>query len=165
MHGHRLDPVPALAPLTIGGNGRRVLDTAARLADIVGFTGFLPNHDGSSSRLTHLSAPGIAERVILVRNAAGERFDDLELQVLVQQVAVTDRRQHVAERLASRWKIPLEVVLDTPFLLLGTAEHIAEQVVGWRERLGLSYFVTFAARPDSDQTLDSLAPVIDLLRA
>jgi hypothetical protein len=55
-------------------------------------------------------------------------------------------------------------VLDTPFLLLGTAEHIADQIVGWRERLGLSYFVTFAARPDSDQTLDSLAPVIDLLR-
>jgi probable F420-dependent oxidoreductase len=164
VHGHRLDPVPAFAPLTIGGNGRRVLDTAARLADIVGFTGFLPNHDGSSSRLTHLSAPGIAERVILVRNSAGQRFDDLELQVLVQQVAVTDRRQHVAERVASRWKIPLEVVLDTPFLLLGTAEHIAEQVVGWRERLGLSYFVTFAARPDSDQTLESLGPVIDLLR-
>ena len=77
---------------------------------------------------------------------------------------MTDRRQHVAERVASRWKIPLEVVLDTPFLLLGTAEHIADQIVGWRERLGLSYFVTFAARPDSDQTLDSLAPVIDLLR-
>ena len=76
---------------------------------------------------------------------------------------MTDRRHHVAERVASRWKIPLEVVLDTPFLLLGTAEHIAEQVLGWRERLGLSYFVTFAARPDSDQTIDSLAPVIDLL--
>ncbi|MGD9701760.1 MAG: TIGR03621 family F420-dependent LLM class oxidoreductase [Acidimicrobiia bacterium] len=164
VHGHQLGAVPARAPLTIGGNGRRVLETAARLADIVGFTGFLPNQDGSDARLTHLSAAGIAERVLLVREAAGHRFDAVELQVLVQQVAVTDRRRAEAERVAGRWKIPLDVVLDTPFLLLGSAEHIAEQILGWRERLGLSYFVTFAARPESDQTIDTLAPVIALVR-
>ena len=165
VEGHQLGAVPERVPLLIGGNGRRVLQTAATVADIIGFTGFLPSDDGSGSRLTHLGATGIEQRVALVLEAAGARADDLELQVLVQYVAVTDRRQAEAERIAARWKIPLETVLDSPFLLFGTVEHLAEQILGWRERLGITAFATFATRPESDQRLDTLAPVIAAVRA
>jgi len=164
VEGHRLGAVPARTPLLIGGNGRRVLQTAAQVADIVGFTGFLPSEDGSGSRLTHLDGDGVARRVAVVREAAGSRFGDLELQVLVQYVCVTERRQAEAERIAERWKIPIETVLDSPFLMLGTVGHIAEQILGWRERLGVTAFATFATRPESDQRLDTLEPVIAAVR-
>jgi len=164
IEAHRLGAVPDRTPLLIGGNGRRVLQTAAKLADIVGFTGFLPSDDGSGSRLTHLDGDALARRVELVRDAAGDRFDDLELQVLVQYVAVTERRRTDAERIADRWQIPIDTVLDSPFLMFGTIDHIAEQILGWRERLGITAFATFATRPESDQRLETLEPVIAAVR-
>jgi probable F420-dependent oxidoreductase len=163
VRGHRLE-VSQRTPLLIGGNGDRVLRAAARWADIVGFTGFAPQWDGSGVNITHMSTAGIAERITYVRRHAGERFDALELQVLVQAVVVTDRRAIEADRLAGRYGLPVEVVLETPFLLLGSIEEIAAQIASWHQRLGISYWVTFAERPGSTQTLDTMAPVIAALR-
>jgi probable F420-dependent oxidoreductase len=163
VRGHRLDVAHA-PPLLIGGNGDKVLRAAARFADIVGFTGFAPKWDGDGVNITHMSTAGIAERVTYVRRHAGERFDALELQVLMQAVVITDRRNVEADRLAGRYGLPVEVVLETPFLLLGTPEQIAGQIASWHERLGISYWVTFAQRPGSTQALDTMAPVIAALR-
>jgi probable F420-dependent oxidoreductase len=163
VNGHRLEVAHA-TPLLIGGNGDKVLRAAARFADIVGFTGFAPKWDGNGVNISHMSTAGIAERITFVRNHAGERFDALELQVLVQAVVVTDRRAVEADRLAGRYGLPVEVVLETPFLLLGTVEEIAAQISSWHRRLGISYWVSFAERPGSTQALDTMAPVIAALR-
>ena len=54
-------------------------------------------------------------------------------------------------------------ILDSPFVLLGTHEQMAEQLVEHRERFGVSYWVTFGDRPGSEQTMTTLAPVIETL--
>jgi probable F420-dependent oxidoreductase len=151
---HRL--APARRPtLLVGGNGDRVLRLGAQVADIVGFTGLgrtLP--DGQRHEIAW-SEPEIDAKVAVVRDAAGARFDALELNVLVQHIAVTDDRIAVAERLARELEVDPDELLGAPYMLIGTVAEIVEQLHAARERWGFTYFVT----RDADQT----APVIAAL--
>jgi probable F420-dependent oxidoreductase len=163
--GHRAAPVPpSPVPLLVGGNGRQLLTVAAEHADIVGFTGFSPDPSGAGVRLSHFGAGGLEDRIGQVRRRAGRRFGSLELNVLIQRVIVTDDRRAAAEGL--RRLIPamsIDEVLDSPFLLIGTYDEMAQALRERRDRFGVSYWVVFAERPGSDQTLDTLAPVIERL--
>lgn len=168
VDGHRGWPVLAAhqrVPVLVGGNGRRVLSLAARQADGVGFVGFSHDRDATEVRLTHFTAAGLDEQVAWVRSAAGDRFSELELSALVQRVEITNDRRSAAERVAGRMPaLTVADILDSPFLLLGTSDQIAEQLQAGRERFGVTTWITFAERPGSDQKIETLGPVIDLLR-
>jgi probable F420-dependent oxidoreductase len=91
---HRPAPAQARIPLLLGGSGPRTLRLAARYADTVGFTGATADAVGT---LSLLDAHTLADRVGVVREAAGGRAP--ELNVLVQQVLVDDTpRDQVARR-------------------------------------------------------------------
>jgi probable F420-dependent oxidoreductase len=158
---HKIDATTV--PLLVGGNGPRLLRLAAERADIVGFTGFSPNADGSGVRLEQFTSRGLEQRVAFVRDVAGERFGSLELNGLLQVVQVTSDRRAVAQAVGARVELGVDDILDSPFVLLGTHEQMAEQLLERRERFGISYWVTFGEGPGSEQTLTTLAPVIDLL--
>lgn len=161
VHGHRCFPAPVQqpVPLLIGGNGRRVLRTAARWAQIVGFTGFSQVEGERSVNPTHYTDFGLAEQIAWVRDCAGARFADLELSVLVQGVTVTDNRRAVATELQPLLPtLTVDDVLGSPFGLIGTPAQIAEQLRERRERLGISYLTVF------EKDLDAMARVIELLR-
>jgi hypothetical protein len=133
---------------------------AAEQAEIAGFTGLgktLPG--GLRHAPSGFAAAMVDERLALVRDAAGARFDQLELHVLVQVVRISRVRQATAEDLAKRMPgmTPAEV-LESPYLLFGTAPEIAAQIQQARERWGFSYFSTFRA------SSNALAEVIPLLR-
>ena len=163
--GHTGWPTAPRVPLLIGGNGRRVLALGARAADAVGFVGFSHDRDATEVRLSHFTADGLDEQVAWVRENAGDRFDDLELTALVQIALVTDDRRAAATAVAERLgQLTVEQILDSPYLFLGTAPQIAEQVRAARERWGITTWVSFAERPRSDQTLETLVPVIEALR-
>lgn len=158
---HRVFPVPSVAvPIMVGGNGRQLLRLAATGADIVGFTGLGRTlADGQAHATTGFSAASVDGRVALVREAAGHRFVDLELNVLVQMVRPSSDREATARELARRMPgLAAEEVLDSPFLLFGTPEEIAAQLRRGRERWGFTYFSTFWAGAEP------LAEVIPLLR-
>jgi hypothetical protein len=91
-----------------------------------------------------------------VRNAAGERAEDLELHALVQAVVVTEDRRAAAEGLAAQIETRPADILATPFLCLGTHEEMARHLLACRERWGISYF--------SVRDVDAFAPVIRLVR-
>lgn len=169
VQGHRGWPVPDAnqrVPVLVGGNGRRVLSLAARKADAVGFVGFSHDRDATEVRLTHFTAAGLDEQVAWVRSQAGDRFPGLELSALVQRVEITDDRRSAAERIAARLPtLTVDEVLDSPYVLVGSPAQIAEQLRDRRDRFGVTTWVTFAERPGSDQTVETLAPVIDLLRS
>src|SRR3974377_2410809 len=65
-------------PILIAGNGDRVLTLAARHADMIGLTG---------AKVRDVDDP-LAERIDFVRNAAGDRFDPLELNLAITAVPV-----------------------------------------------------------------------------
>jgi hypothetical protein len=95
------------------------------------------------------------ERLRLVREAAGDRYEQLQLNALVQRVVVTDNRRQAAEELARRWTplSPAEV-LASPYVLVGTIEQQVEDLQARRERWGLSYYVVF------EPYVDAFAPVV-----
>lgn len=163
IHGHHLEPRPPQGgglPLVIGGNGTRLLSVAARQADTVQFTGFAPTKGGTAPALTHFTAAGLADRLEVVREAAGARFAELELSVLVQMVVITGDRHAAAERLIAErgWDATPEALLDSPFVLIGTVEEIAAQLRSYRERFGISYLAVFDGRSEGfDDVVDVLA--------
>jgi probable F420-dependent oxidoreductase len=140
-------------PLLVGGNGDRLLAVAARHADIVGLVGFTSGTGQVHTDLSHFTWAGLAERVDHVRRCAGDRVGSLELNVLVQRVAVGDR-QAVADELAAQTGSPAELFLDSPFVMLGSPTDLADHVRRLRE-VGVTYLVAFAERGAAD-----LAPVI-----
>ena len=168
MHGdhyrverQRCYPVPARPiPLLIGGNGRGVLRTAARLADIVGFTGFSQVEGEANVNPNHFTDARLREQIEWVRAAAPKRFDQLELSTLVQGVTITrDRRATATELQPLLPTLTVDDILSAPYGLIGTPEQIADQLRDRRERLGISYLTVF------EKDLDAMASVIELLRA
>ena len=163
LEGHGIRGVDS-APvrLLIGGNGTRVLQTAGRLADVIGFTGFTPSLDGSDGDITHFTDVGLAERITIARTAAGDRWP-LPIDVLVQMVVITNNAEVALDRIATRMELPIEVVRSSPFVLVGSATGIAERLRELNERLGITSVTVFGHRPHTDQTETTMAPVIDAL--
>ena len=144
-------------PLHIGGGGQRLLSVAAREADIIGF---LPRArpDGQGQDITDATPQALDQKISWVREAAGGRFADLELGILVAQVLTTQDREQAAHLIASTlargYKVSTEVILQAPYLLIGTVEQICEDLLARRERYGISYISVF------EQSLEALAPVV-----
>lgn len=149
-------PIPVQRPhppIAIGGGGRRTLTLAAREASIVGLVP-RARRDGSGLDMTDLSDAATREKLEWVRSAAGDRFDSLEIHALIQAVAVADRRTAAADDLASRFKVARDVVLETPYVLLGTIKEMCESLRQRRERYGISYLTVF------ERDMEVFAPVV-----
>jgi len=139
-------------PILIGGGGQRTLSLAAREASIVGLVP-RARRDGGGLDRADFGEAALRQKVEWVRAAAGDRFEALELHALIQAVVVSDRRT-VAEQLASRFSVPPELLLESPYVLAGTVEEICETVRQRRERYGISYLTVF------DRDLEAFAPVV-----
>jgi probable F420-dependent oxidoreductase len=146
-------------PLLIGGDGRRVLELAAKEADIIGLGGLRFRSGAPPPDVSGFKAQAVDERVQWLRAAAGDRFDQLELSALVQRVVVTEDRRQAAEEYTAQPAAQLaglspEDVLQSPYMFIGTVDQIAEQLQMHRERWGISYYITF------EPAIDSLSPVV-----
>jgi len=145
--------------LLIGGNNRSLLRMAAREADVVGVTGAgrtLP--DGQHHEPSGFPPAAVDETVALIREAAGERVQEIEMHALIQGVIVTADRRGEAEQIAARFPLLTpDVALGTPFLLIGTVDEIVDDLLARRERWGFTYYTVFA------HTMDAMAPVVERL--
>jgi probable F420-dependent oxidoreductase len=157
LTGHRVSPSPVQKPrppLLLGGNSRRLLELAGREADIVSFLGFSHRRGGRAFDLGAFGAEGTAERIRIVREAAGSRFGELELNAVVQRVVVTDDSRSAAADLAHEEELSVEEVLDSPYLLVGSVDAIADGLRARHERHGFTYWVV------PEGVMDAFAPVI-----
>ena len=142
-------------PIFIGGGGKKVLTLAGQEADIVGLH-LKVNADGTVD-LSERTEAGLAQKAAWVRQAAGERFEAIELSLLLGGVVITDNREQAAEQRARERNLPgvtAEYILANPYLLIGTVEQLVEQVQQRRERYGISYLVV------GEEYMEALAPVV-----
>ena len=139
-------------PILIGGGGERLLRLGGREADIVGLAPrALP--DGTLDP-TSITATATARKVAWVREAAGSRADDVEINVFVYAVEITDDPVGTAERLAADFDLPASEVLASPHALIGSLEGIIEQIHERRDRYGISSITV------GGHLADALAPVV-----
>jgi probable F420-dependent oxidoreductase len=144
-------------PILVGGGGRRVLSLAAREADIVGVNFNLAPGAVNQEVMATGDATSTEEKMRWIREAAGDRHDDLELNVTVFVAIVTDDRDGMAQRISGGFGMPPEQVLDSPHALIGSAGQIADTLQERRERFGFSYIVV------SGDGFEPLAPVVKQL--
>lgn len=141
-------------PVLIGGGGRKLLTLAAQEADIVGI-----NPKIASGEVDHATAQNGApeltdEKVRWVKEAAGDRYADLELNMLVFAVVVTDDRQGVAEMMAPMFGLDPALVADYPLAWIGTEDEIVESLQARRDRWDVSYLVV------QDEAMEAAAPIV-----
>ena len=104
--GHTLTPRPVQRPgppLIIGGGGKRVLSFAARHADIVSINVNLRDGTGGAETAADATPERTRTKIGWVKEAAGDRFADLELNSLIGFVMVTDDAAGPGRR---RWHRP-----------------------------------------------------------
>lgn len=154
---HRIAPRPVQRPrppVLVGGNGSRLLSLAAREADIVGLTGFSHRRGGTELDASAFSAAGTDERVAHVRQAAGERFAQLELNALLQRVASGPGAEDGLRDLVKHLGLTAEDAGTSPYLLFGSTEAMVEALTARRERFGISYWAVF------EHSMEAAAPVV-----
>lgn len=136
-------------PILIAGNGDRVLTLAARHADIIGLTG---------ARVRAVEDP-LAERIEFVRNAAGDRFERLELNMVITAIP-RDGEAAPDLRMTRQYAPGLsdEQLLSMPSVLAGSPREMADTLSGLRDKYGLTSFTV------QDNNLDAFAKVIAELR-
>ena len=156
-----LDPKPVQLPhppIFLSGGGRRMLSVAAREANIVGIDPV--STPAGKKDIATTTAQAIDRQISWVREAAGDRLEEIELHNSVWNVVVTEDRQRGAEEVA-RWlgEVPdtifsnlysdTEQILQSPYFLIGTVDHIVEELQARRERFGISYITVFPGLADT----------------
>ncbi len=132
---------PGGPPFLIGGGAPRVLRFAGAAADIVGVNASIHSGEIDAAAAQDTHPQRIDEKVSWVREGAGDRFDDLELNAWLAVAEVTDTANEVAEALATVFETDPASVLASPLSLIGSLSEIGERLVERRERWGYSYIV------------------------
>jgi probable F420-dependent oxidoreductase len=144
-------------PVLIGGGGRRMLSLAAREADIVNVNFDL--REGRVSRRTARSgfADVTVEKLAWIKEAAGDRFEHLELGAWVFMANVTEGREDIAAALATGFGAEARDVLEMPHFLIGTVDELVDDLRERRERYGFSFVVV------PGDAAEAFAPVVERL--
>ncbi|MGY1736596.1 TIGR03621 family F420-dependent LLM class oxidoreductase [Geodermatophilus sp. SYSU D00684] len=148
-------------PLLLGGGGRRMLELAAREADIVGVHPRLRSGRLDAAAVADLSPAAVAEKVHLVHDAArraGREPDDLELQFSVYhcQVGPVGPPGPRASSFARLLDESPELLAGSPAVLRGSREECIDLLVQRREEYGFSYL-------SLGGDVDAVAPVVSAL--
>jgi alkanesulfonate monooxygenase SsuD/methylene tetrahydromethanopterin reductase-like flavin-dependent oxidoreductase (luciferase family) len=145
---------PGGPPLVIGGGGRRILELAGRVADIVSVVPSLAAGFVGAETAAEAVAEKYTDRVRWVRDAAQDRAADLELQCWTVAVAVVPDAAAVVEKMAPGFGVTPEQLRATPIALIGSVGEIVETLRKRREEYGFSYIVVHEGE------MDAVAPVI-----
>lgn len=154
----RIDrPVQRPLPILVGGNGERLLNHAGGYADIIGLQGLGRTKEDGHRHDVDWSTSRLDLQIEQIREGAANRFDDLELNALVQMVQITDEREAALERICNMVEgLTMEDADLAPYLLVGTVDEIVLHMMTCRERWGISYFAV--------RELDGFEPVLKALR-
>jgi hypothetical protein len=124
--------------------------------------------DDTETRDYHLdprsmTAAATEEKIGWIREAAGARLDDVELNtlpvggpVVITSTPLAEARRR-ADEIRNRTGVELSAgeILDSPHVFIGSVKDLTRKCVELRERFGISSFLIL--------DLDALAPVVEEL--
>jgi probable F420-dependent oxidoreductase len=150
-------PKPVQEPrprILVGGGAPRVLRLAGREADVVGINPNLRAGAITQDAIHTSLAAETAQKIAWVKEGAGDRFDDLELQIRYFLCTITDDPQKLAEAMAPGMNLAPEDVLTSGVALVGTTEMMIDELQRRRDEWGVSSVVV------GDEMIEPFAPVV-----
>ena len=164
--GHDAAPKPAQRPhppVFLGGGGKRLLTLAAREAQIIGLAPRLVQGDPPRLDVRSLTAAATGEKIRWIREAAGDRFGELELNtyptggptVITSNARAEARCRADRIRAQTGVELTVEEILDSPHVFIGSLKDLTRKFADLRERFGISSFLI--------DDLAALAPVVEEL--
>ena len=141
-------------PIMIGGGSPKILRLAGREADIVSLnfnnrTGVI-GPDGVRSS----SEDETRRKIGWVREGAGARFDELEIEIGAYFTFVMDDPSAVLGDLASNFGYSEEEMRRHPHALFGSVDTVCEELQRRRELHGISYVTV------GEAAMETFAPVV-----
>jgi probable F420-dependent oxidoreductase len=142
-------------PLAIGGGGPRMLKLAAREAEIVGL---VPGFDAHGRpRFRQATETATAEKIALIREAAGERFERLEINLWLGDAGLVGSGNSLLGSVTAAVRWAPTAIYGSPYVLYGTLRSTREQLLRRRDRLGISYYTV------PSRAMESMAPLVEAL--
>jgi probable F420-dependent oxidoreductase len=160
IKGYAAEPKPVQQPhppIVVGGGGQKLLTLAGREADIVGINPNLRKGEVTGDAVQSAVAAMTKQKIEWVREGAGDRFDDLELQIRYFMGTITDDPLALAEAIAPGFGLEPQEALDSGVALAGTVDTCVETLQQRREEWGVSYVVF------GEDNFEQFAPVVAAL--
>jgi probable F420-dependent oxidoreductase len=150
----RCEPRPEAPPrIIVGGGSRRILTVAAQHADIVGVNTSLASGLNAGDLANQASSDHYDRCLGWLREAAPERFDSIELQLMAFATRIVPSRR-AAARTATMLGLPGEDALELPIVLIGSVEELCDRLLENRKRWGFTNIVV------PGDAMESFAPVV-----
>lgn len=159
LNGFEVFPKPFQRPhppLLLSGGGKRMLSLAGRYADIITLNPPVAP-DGNSIDMGQATAEATAQQIAWIREAAGDRFAQIEIGNVVIGGVQTGSKQQLDPRIAATFRSQATGEQQSPqgiYTLIGSPDQICAQVQANRERFGISYIGVL------EQDMETFAPVV-----
>ncbi len=140
MDGSPTPHRPGGPPILVGGGAPRLLRWAGATADIVGVNASIHSGEIDEDAARDALADRIDRKIAWVREGAGDRFDDLELNAWLAAAEITEDTA-VVEGIAALFGTDPASMRQSPLALVGSPGEVAEALHERRERWGYSYHV------------------------
>jgi probable F420-dependent oxidoreductase len=124
-------------PFLMAAGGPQILELAGREADIVAV--IPPGAGVRPPAPDDVAAAGVRRQLEIVRDAAGSRFDEIELSCFLDVTLTEDRNEAIAE-LTEKGKVDPAVLGSSVYRGIGTLDQIREHIVRVRRETGITYF-------------------------
>jgi len=154
-------------PILVGGGSPRILATSGRLADIISIS-TRASADGRVD-MANIKRDAVEKKVRAIRDAAGDRFAQIELNMTIRELRVTDDRRAAARAILESWQaaptrfanvdqLTEDDLLESPHEAIGTVDQIVEQWEAMRETWGIAFMEV------SSTDHDAVAPIVAALK-
>ena len=163
-------PAPATEtgpPIMLGGGSPRMLRLAGREADLVSMVASLRAGEITSGSAADLSAARVEKKVDWIRQGMAERGrtqDAVTISInhwLVRVTSTVEEGAAFLARIAARNGLTVEMLAESPAVLVGTTDQLVDLVQERRERFGISHFQLDAGFAPSD--VETLFPLVSRL--
>ena len=144
-------------PILIGGGAKRVLTIAGREADIVGVNPSIVSGQVDADAARSGAADVTDQKLEWVRAAAGDRYTDIEINMLIFAAMLTDDPAGTKASMAPLFGLEPGDIDDYPHAWIGSVESICDDLQKRRERWDVSYLVV------QGDAMEAMAPVVERL--
>src|SRR5664280_2157253 len=128
------------------------------LAGEAEIVGLVPGFDAHGRpHFRQATETATAEKVALIREAAGDGFERLELNLWLGDAALVGSGNSLLGSVAAAARWAPTAVYGSPYVLYGTLASVREKLLRRRDKLGISYYTV------PSHAMESMAPLVGAL--